>query len=56
MFRIPLAGAVPNFRDSAEALHVATREMRKSGLGWIVGSSSCMLVFDGGEQSNNTSI
>ena len=36
MFRIP--GAVPNFRDSAEALHMATREMRKRGLGldrWV---------------------
>ena len=31
MFRIP--GAVPNFRDSAEALHLATRAMRKRGLG-----------------------
>ena len=33
-----LAGAVPNFRDSAEALHLATREMRKRGLGldrWV---------------------
>ena len=31
-------GAVPNFRDSAEALHQATREMRKRGLGldrWV---------------------
>ena len=28
-----LAGAVPNFRDSAEALHLATRELRKRGLG-----------------------
>ena len=36
MFRIP--GAVPNFRDSAEALHLATRAMRKRGLGldrWV---------------------
>ena len=36
MFRIP--GAVPNFRDSAQALHLATREMRKRGLGldrWV---------------------
>ena len=36
MFRIP--GAVPDFRDSAEALHMATREMRKRGLGlerWV---------------------
>jgi CHAT domain-containing protein len=36
MFRIP--GAVPNFRDSAEALHLATREMRKRKLGldrWV---------------------
>ena len=36
MFRIP--GAVPNFRDSVEALHLATREMRKRGLGldrWV---------------------
>ena len=31
MFRIP--GAVPNFRDSAEALHRATRELRKRGSG-----------------------
>jgi tetratricopeptide (TPR) repeat protein len=36
MFRTP--GAIPNFRDSAEALNLATREMRKRGLGldrWI---------------------
>ena len=36
MFHVP--GAVPNFRDSAEALHLATREMRKRGLGldrWV---------------------
>jgi len=36
MFRIP--GAVPNFRDSAKALHLATRAMRKKGLGldrWV---------------------
>ena len=36
MFRVP--GAVPNFEDSAEALHLATREMRKRGLGldrWV---------------------
>ena len=31
MFRIP--GAVPNFRDSAQALLLATRDMRKRGLG-----------------------
>ena len=31
-------GAVPDFRDSAEALHQAIREMRKRGLGldrWV---------------------
>ena len=36
MFRTP--GAVPNFRDSAEALHMAISEMRKRGLGmdrWV---------------------
>ena len=36
MFRVP--GAIPNFRNSAEALHLATREMRKRGLGldrWV---------------------
>jgi CHAT domain-containing protein len=36
MFRTP--GAVPNFRDSAEALYLATRKMRKRGLGldrWV---------------------
>ena len=36
MFRTP--GALPNFRDSAEALHMAIREMRKRGLGmdrWV---------------------
>ena len=36
MFRI--TGAVPDFRDSAEALHLATRAMRKRGLGldpWV---------------------
>jgi hypothetical protein len=36
MFRTP--GAVPNFRDSAEALHLATRKMRKKKLGldrWV---------------------
>ena len=36
MFRI--LGAVPNFRDSAEALHLATKEMRKRKLGldrWV---------------------
>jgi CHAT domain-containing protein len=36
MFRTP--GAIPNFKDSAEALNLATREMRKRGLGldrWI---------------------
>jgi tetratricopeptide (TPR) repeat protein len=36
MFRTP--GAVPNFRDSAEALHLATKEMRKRKLGldrWV---------------------
>ena len=36
MFRTP--GAVPNFRDSAGALHMAIREMRKRGLGidrWV---------------------
>ena len=36
MFCIP--GAVPNLRDSAKALHLATREMRKRGLGldrWV---------------------
>jgi CHAT domain-containing protein len=32
MFRVP--EAVPNFRDSAKALHRATREMRKRGLGF----------------------
>ena len=36
MFRTP--EAVPNFRDSAKALHMAIREMRKRGLGmdrWV---------------------
>ena len=36
MFRTP--GAVPNLRDSAEALHMAISEMRKRGLGmdrWV---------------------
>ena len=36
MLRTP--GAVPDFRDSAEALHQAIREMRKRGLGldrWV---------------------
>ena len=36
MFRIP--GAIPNFRDSAEALNLATREMRRRKLGldrWV---------------------
>ena len=36
MFRIP--GAVPDFKDSAQALHLATREMRKRKLGldrWV---------------------
>ena len=36
MFRIP--GALPNFRDSAQTLHLATKEMRKRKLGldrWV---------------------
>ena len=36
MFRTP--GAIPNFRDSAEALHLAIRAMRKRGSGldrWV---------------------
>ena len=36
MFRTP--GAIPNFRDSAEALDLATRNMRKRKLGldrWV---------------------
>jgi hypothetical protein len=36
MFRVP--GSVPNFKDSAEALHRAIKDMRKRGLGldrWV---------------------
>jgi hypothetical protein len=50
MFRTP--GAVPNFRDSAEALHLATCQwkMRKRGLGLDVGplgqNRACWCLMD----------
>jgi hypothetical protein len=53
---------VPNFEANIPASSMMARDLNPSatlmriGVGrWTVGSNSCMLVLDGGEQLNNIS-